>query len=248
MLKNKIVIITGASSGLGKALALQVAGLGARVALVARSLAKLTALKTEIIAAGGEAELFVCDIRDLSAVEKTVAVILKKFGSIDILVNNAGVWTDNELEKTQPELRQIALDTNVLGNIQFTQAVLPHLRAKNSGQICNVISTAGASQTPAGDNRFWQTYGATKWAMTGFTTALRESLIDTHIKVMSFFPGGFESELYATAGRPDAHDQPWMMATKDVAEIIVFALTRPPDVVMEQIVVTKMMEKRTAHQ
>ena len=75
--------------------------------------------------------------------------------------------------------------------------------------------------------------------MVGYTQALRESLRDTNIKVIQYFPGGFESNLYENAGRENSHNQPWMMKTEDVAEIILFALTRPKDVYMEKIVVSK---------
>jgi NADP-dependent 3-hydroxy acid dehydrogenase YdfG len=175
----------------------------------------------------------------LDEVKKTVSSILKDFKSIDILINNAGIWTDEELEEKNPELRKIVLETNALGNIQFTYEVLPHFQKKNAGYIFNVISTAGASDTPAGNNVLWKTYGASKWAMTGFTKALREGLQGTKIKVTAFHPAGFESMLYEKAKRLNAHKQPWMMKTDDVAEVVVFALTRPDDVMMEKIFVNK---------
>lgn len=239
-LKDKVIIITGASQGLGEALAYKVAEEGAKVALVARSKNLLEKIQQKIIAQNGTAEIFVCDIRDLAAVKKTVTQILKKFGQIDILVNNAGIWTDNDLEKVDPSRRQDAFNTNALGNIQFTYEVLPYFQKKNSGYVFNVISSAGTADIPASDNRFWQTYGATKWAMTGFTKALRDSVTGTKIKVTGFFPGGFESNLYETAGRPDPHQQFWMMKTEDVADTILFALTRPEDVLIEKLVVTKL--------
>lgn len=241
-IKNKVVVITGASSGLGAALVEKVAADGAKVALVSRSKEKLEKVKQAIGSAGGEAEVFVCDIRDFSQVQKTVEDIIFHFGKIDILVNNAGIWTDDELEKERPELRKEAFETNALGNIQFTDEVLPYFIKKNSGYIFNVISTSGVADIPAGDNKNWQTYGATKWAMTGFTKTLMDKLQGTKIKVTGFFPGGFESDLYESAGRQNPHNQPWMMKTEDVVDIIVFALTRPSDVLMERIIVTKIVE------
>lgn len=238
---NKVIVITGASQGLGKALAYKTAQLGATTILVARTEKLLKEVKEKINNNGGKAEYYVCDIRDLNIVKKTVEQILKDFKNIDILVNNAGVWTDNELEKERPELRRIALETNTLGHIQFTNEFLPHFKTKNAGYIFNVISTSGVGDIQAGNNSLWQTYGATKWAMTGFTKALKDALKDTKIKISGFFPGGFESNLYENAKRKNPHNQPWMMKTEDVADIIVFALTRPDDVLMEKIVVTKMM-------
>lgn len=241
-LQNKNVIITGASSGLGECLAYKVAEEGARVALVARSEEKLSQIQKKIVSSGGKAEVFVCDIRNYQEVKKTTSKIFSKLNTIDILVNNAGVWTDNELEKEKPEMRKIAFDTNALGNIQFTNAILPYFQEKNIGYIFNVISTSGVADIPAGDNTFWMTYGATKWAVAGFTKDLRNTLKDTQIKVTGFFPGGFESNLYEKAQRKNPHNQPWMMKTEDVADIIIFALTRPTDVLMERIIVTKIME------
>lgn len=155
------------------------------------------------------------------------------------MVNNAGIWTDEFLEKENPQLRKTALETNVLGNIQFTYEVLPIFQQKNQGHIFNVISTSGANDTPSGDNSLWKTYGASKWAMTGFTKALRDSLNETKIKVTAFHPGGFDSMLYEKAKRPNPHNQPWMMKTDDIADIVVFTLTRPDDVLVERLVVSK---------
>ncbi|MDP3093933.1 MAG: SDR family oxidoreductase [bacterium] len=235
-LKNKVIVVTGASQGLGEALALKAAELGARVVLVAHTEKLLQRVKEKILKNGGKAECFVCDIRDLGQVKAAVKTIIQKFGTIDILVNNAGVWTDEEIEKQRPEQRKVALETNVLGQIQMTKEILPLMKKRNDGYIFNVISGAGLADS---DNTRWQTYGASKWAMTGFTKALRDYLKGTKIKVTGFFPGGMDTNLYENVGRPDAHKQPWMMKKEDVADIIVFALTRPDDVLMEGITVSK---------
>ncbi|HSW88038.1 MAG TPA: SDR family oxidoreductase [Candidatus Saccharimonadales bacterium] len=238
-LQNKVIVITGASQGLGKALAIKAAQQGALVALVARSETLLKKVQEKIIQANGKAEYFVCDIRDAAAVEKTVTEIIKTYKTIDVLVNNAGIWTDNEIEKNNPNRRQEAFATNAMGNIQFTYEVLPILKEKNSGYIFNVISTSGSSDNPNSDNKDWITYGATKWALRGFTKDLSTSLHNTGIKVTGFFPGGIDTNLYENARRPNAHGQFWMMKAEDVADIILFTLTRPDDVVIENLVVTK---------
>lgn len=236
MLTNKIVVITGASSGLGEQIAYKIGELGGIVALVARSEEKLKIVKEYINNKKGKAEYFVCDIQKLEDVKKTVSSIINKFGEIDILINNAGIWTDENLEKEKPELRKNALLTNTLGNIQFIYEVLPYFQKQNKGYIFNVISIAGIEDT---DNTLWKTYGASKWAMTGFTKALRDSLKDTKIKVTGFHPGGFDSNMYEKAGRSNPHKQPWMMKAEDLADIVVFALTRPDDVLLERIIVSK---------
>ncbi|OGV97601.1 hypothetical protein A2W24_06190 [Microgenomates group bacterium RBG_16_45_19] len=238
MLKNKVVVITGAGTGLGKAVAVKVAALGAKVAIVGKTEVELKEVKSEINKSEGIAEYFVCDITQADEVKRAVQAVVKTYGHIDVLINNAGIWTDEELEANRPELRKKALETNVLGHIQFTYEVLPIFQKKNAGYILNVISTAGASDTPAGNNTRWKTYGASKWAMTGFTKSLRESLMETKIRVTAFHPGGFDSMLYEKANRPNPHNQPWMMDTNDVADIVVFALTRPAGVMMEKIIVS----------
>ena len=238
-LKNKIIVITGASQGLGKTVAQKAAEEGAKVILIARTEQLLKQVKTDIEKNGGEAEYFSCDISDYRAVKKTIKQIQEKFPQIDVLVSNAGIWTDDELEKKHPERRTQAFNTNALGNMQFIDELLPQFEKRNTGYIFNIISTSGLSDSIAGDNRFWSTYGATKWAFAGFTKTLRDKLVNTKIKVTGFFPGGFDSNLYENAKRENPHNQPWMMKTEDIADIIIFALTRPDDVLMERIIVTK---------
>ncbi|KKQ84671.1 MAG: Short-chain dehydrogenase/reductase SDR [Candidatus Woesebacteria bacterium GW2011_GWB1_38_8] len=237
-IKDKVVLITGSNQGLGKVLAKKVANEGAKVILLARRKNLLKEVKKEILREKGVADYFVCDIRDSNRVKETVKKITKNYKKIDILVNNAGVWTDDESEKKRPELRKNAFDTNVFGHVQVTEEILPHLN-KNESIIINTISTAGVPDIPSGNNLMWKSYGASKWGMVGYTQALRESLRDTNTKVIQYFPGGFESNLYENAGRENPHNQPWMMKTEDVADIIIFALTRPKDVYMEKIVVSK---------
>lgn len=236
-MKEKIVVITGASQGLGKAVASKLAVDGAIVVLVARDKDKLDQLAIEL---GEKAHAYQCDVSDATQVRQTAAKILKDFGKIDILINNAGIWTDEELEKVDPARRKKVFEVNTLGTIEFTKAFEPTFRAQDIGHILNVISTSGDSSTSSGDNTLWQTYGASKWALAGFTRAFKDSLDGTKIKVTGFYPGGFESNIYENAQREDAHNQPWMMQTNDIADALIFCLTRPADMVVEKLVVTKL--------
>ena len=237
-MENKVVVITGGSEGLGKIVATKLAGMGAKIAIVAFEEEKLAAAAQEI---GNETKYYVCDIADSKQVVATVGQVTSDFGRIDVLINNAGVWTEEELEKTKPEQRKRVFEVNAYGNIEFTKAVEPILRQQNSGHILNVISVSGTDDSAAGDNSLWQTYGASKWALAGFTRALKDSLAGTGIKVTGIYPGGFESNLYESAGNPveTQHDQPWMMQTEDVADALIFCLTRPADMLVEKLVVTK---------
>lgn len=241
-LERKVTIITGAAQGLGEVLTYRVTDLGARVALVDIS-DKVLQVKRNVEKKGGVAACFRCDIRDVEGIQRIVKEIKEHFGRIDILVNNAGVWTDDLLEQDRPFLRRLAFDVNALGTIEFTKAVLPVFLEQDSGHILNVISTAGLGDTTAGNNTRSQTYGASKWAVTGYTKALKESLSGTKIRVTGFFPGGMDTNLYESAGSANPHNQPWMMRVEDVVDIVTFVLTRPEDVLIEKLVVTRVTSK-----
>lgn len=246
-LKDKIVIVTGASQGLGKEVSLKLGRAGAKVMLVARTEALLKTAQQSIQEAGGTAEYFLCDIRKPDQIKKTVDEIVKKHGRIDILINNAGVWTDENLEKENPQRRNLAIETNTLGHIEFTKVILPYMKKQKDGLLFFVISTSAVSDNDFGDNKDWQSYGASKWAMRGFTKDLKYSLRETNIKVSTLFPGGFDSNLYENAGwKENAHKQPWMMKTTDVADLVMFMLTRPSDMLIDTLIATKFSERKVS--
>lgn len=239
-LHNHTILITGASHGLGKQLAVDAAAAGAQVLALARNQEKLRALVAQIRQrTGAQIETFVCDLADRDQILTTVAAITEHFPRLDILVNNAGIWTDNELEKTNPSLRHQAFTINALGQIEITEALLPHLEKQAHAQVMNVISTAGDGLSQAGASPDWSTYGATKWAMAGYTKALQDRYHTSPLRVIGFYPGGFDSDLYDSAGRSNAHGQAWMMSVDEVAEMAMFALTRPPGILMEKMVFSK---------
>lgn len=232
MVKDKVIIVTGASQGLGHELSIQLASLGAKIALVARTEKLLNALKLEINSLGGISETFVCDVTVLSEVKNTVKNIQHHFGRIDILVNGAGIWTTDLFESNNPTLIEQAFKVNSIGPIYFTKEVLPIMKKNNSGHIHFVISNAGLDIP---ENKDWPTYTATKWAVTGYSQAIKGLLEGTKIKVSRLFPGGFESNLFETAGEKDVHNQPWMMRTKDVANAITYILNSPDDLWINSI-------------
>lgn len=241
IIQNKTIIITGASQGLGANLACRLGSHQNKIVLIARTKKLLEKVRDQINSNNARAFVFPCDIRNHTQVEAVVAEISKQFSVIDILINNAGVWTDDDLEITRPGLRMQALETNVLGHFNFVKEVLPKMLKQKYGHILNVISTAGivTELTSASDNSAWMSYGASKWAMAGFTRALKKRLQATQIKVSGFYPGGFERNLYQNAGRKEAHQQPWMMRTDSVSETIEFILSRPADVLVDELVLTK---------
>jgi len=235
-LENKIIVITGASQGLGKALSIEIGKLGGKVIMIARTKKLLNEIKNNIIENGGEAEYFICDVTEFKQVKKTTEKIIEKFGNIDILVNGAGIWTSDEFEESNPELIEKAFKVNSIGPIYMTKSVLPGMKKNNSGHILNVISKAGLDIDENGD---WPTYTATKWALTGYTKALRYQLKETKIKVSAIYPGGFESNIFETAGEEEAHNQPWMMKTSEVVEAVLYILNQPEELFIGSIELSK---------
>jgi NADP-dependent 3-hydroxy acid dehydrogenase YdfG len=242
-LHKKVVAITGASRGLGKELATQLVHLGAHVILIARNESLLVSHAQSLHAIRPKSATYeVCDIADTSAVLQTAKNIFRKHERVDIVVNNAGIWTDNDIERDRPDMRRRAFEVNALGNIQFTYAMLEFLQKQSTpSKIVNIVSTAGTDYDRGGG---WTTYKATKWAMRGFAKSLRYQLQEScgsKITVSDFFPAGIDTDLYETSGRPDAHGQNWMMRVKDVAECIVFMMSRPDDMNIEELIVTKVI-------
>lgn len=239
----KNVLITGASQGLGRELAIKLAqNRNHRVILLSRTQLMLQEVCLEIQKKGGKAEYLVCDLRDLEQIKKTVDQINANFKQLDILINNAGVWSDNQIESQNPAAINNVIETNTIGTIQLTESLIPQFVKYKSGHIINIISTAATSDNKAGDNTNWRSYGASKWAMRGYTKDLRNSLSDHGVKVSAFYPGGFDSNLYQNANLTKAHNQPWMMNVSDVAEQVVNILEQPQDVLIEEVRMTKWMK------
>ncbi|OIN94051.1 hypothetical protein CO181_04610 [candidate division WWE3 bacterium CG_4_9_14_3_um_filter_43_9] len=234
MLKEKRVVITGASEGLGESLALRLAKEGAKIALLARDHKKLQAVACKVGDLGGESLIVPVDIRSKQAVSSAFQKIKENFGSIDTLVNNAGVWLEGKTEDASEEKIRAVFETNVLGHIYCIQMVLPTMKKRKSGHIFNVISNAGFE--PSAD---WGIYTASKYAMRGLTDSLRQELQGTGIKVTGFYPAGMNTKLFVNAGYNYKDNQPWMMDKNEVVEIITFILCAPKDIIFDRLSVRK---------
>ncbi|HRN70893.1 MAG TPA: SDR family oxidoreductase [Candidatus Woesebacteria bacterium] len=235
-LSNQVVVITGASDGLGKALALRLMKEQVKLALLARSEDKLKLLQEEIVSQGGQAEYVVCDITQVEQIQNAVSQVKEQFGTIDILVNNAGIWTAGTLEQHSVEKIKQLFTTNTLGTIFTTKEVLPLMKEHKSGQILNVISVAGIEEVAS----YGLVYVATKHALQGFTDTLKQELQGSAIKVMGFYPGGMATNIFQAAGI-SAVDSNQMMKVEDIAEILTFVLKQPKDVVIDHFEVRKFM-------
>lgn len=233
-ISNQVVVITGASDGLGKALAYRLAKEKVKLALLARSEDKLKILRDEIMSQGGQAEYVVCDVTKVEDIQNAIQQVKEKLGSIDILVNNAGIWTAGTLEQHSIEKIKELFTTNTLGTIFTTKEVLPLMKEQKYGQILNVISVAGIEEVAS----YGLVYVATKHALQGFTDTLKQELQGTGIKVIGFYPGGMATNIFKTAGIT-AVDSNQMMKVEDIAEIVTFVLKQPKDVVIDHFEVRK---------
>jgi uncharacterized protein len=196
ILKNKIVLISGASSGFGADTARLFGQEGAVVLLVARRLDKLTAVGEEIKNQGGQAHVFPMDVTDFYQRERLVRQIIDEFGRIDILYNNAGFGRLNWLEELDPQKDiQAQIDVNLSATIQLTRLVLPHMYRQGSGHVINMASMAGQIASP-----LYTIYAATKHGVRGFTNALRREAEACGVRVSGIYPIGAETEFSQHTG------------------------------------------------
>jgi NAD(P)-dependent dehydrogenase (short-subunit alcohol dehydrogenase family) len=182
--RDQVVLVTGASSGIGRETALAFGRQGASVALAARRRAQLEAVAAGVAEAGGRALVVRTDVSDLRAARATVAQVRRKWGRIDILINNAGILLPALVEKITAEDFEAMLRVNVFGALFMMQAVLPVMRKQGTGTIINVASLAGRrGLSPLGG------YCATKFALVGLTEALRTEIDASQIHVGLVMPG-----------------------------------------------------------
>ena len=205
-LKNKVVLITGASSGFGKDAAHLFAAEGAKVILAARRLNRLQALAGEIHKNGGEAFAVPVDVTVRSEIELMVQTIIEVYGQIDILFNNAGFGRLDWLEDMDPEQDiDTQIQVNLTGLIHVTRVVLPHMQERRSGHIINMSSIAGWLATPS-----YTVYAASKYGVRGFTIALRREVTPFGIKVSGIYPGPATTEFSQhTSGNKSKRKPHW---------------------------------------
>jgi uncharacterized protein len=226
------VLITGASSGIGRVTALAMAKEGAHVALAARRVNRLEALTREIEARGGKAAVFACDVTSAEAVREAVNGCVKQFGRLDVLVNNAGAGLFASMDQTTEEDLDCMLAVNLKGTFYGIKAVLPIMRRQGTGHIINVASTAGRRGSP-----YIGAYCASKFALVGLTESLRVELLGTGIDVSLVCPGATLTEFFDVAKRRTAHHRGLVgpvETAEQVAKRIVSVAQRPRAEVLAQ--------------
>jgi NADP-dependent 3-hydroxy acid dehydrogenase YdfG len=234
-IKDKVVVITGASSGIGKATGYLLGRRGAKVVLGARRTDKLEELTKAIRAEGGTAEYRALDVTRRDDVEVFVKFAQTTFGRVDVIVNNAGVMPLSPLEALKVEEWDRMIDVNIRGVLHGIAAGLPIMKAQGSGQFINVSSIGGHSVVPTG-----AVYCATKFAVGAISEGLRQE--SDRIRVTVISPGVTESELAETISdentRKFINDYRKIAISADaIARAILFAIEQPEDVDVSEIIV-----------
>ncbi len=188
-----IALITGAGRGIGKAIAIALAGKGIHTLLVARSLNEISAVAQEISAKGGKATAFVCDITSSKAVTAMYAKT-NRLGKVALLVNNAGVAPSTKIEGTSDQIWQNAFSTNVDGAFYLIRAYLPDMKALGEGQIINIASTAALEGFP-----YTAAYTASKHALIGLSRVIAKEFEKLNIKVSTICPGFVRTNIFETS-------------------------------------------------
>jgi len=240
MLKNKIILITGASSGIGAACAEQFAKAGAKLVLCARRVEVVAELASELKSKyHAEIYVFPLDVRDKVQVKKQLSSLPESFKNIDILVNNAGLAAGlDAVQDADVQDWEDMIDTNVKGLLYMTREILPKMIAKNTGHIINIGSIAGHTVYPKG-----VVYCATKHAVKVLSEGLRMDLLCTKIRVSSVDPGAVETEFSTVRFKGDADRAAKIyegfipLQAADIADAVLYCATRPPHVNIADMIV-----------
>jgi len=245
LLKGKITLITGASSGIGKACAEVFAKEKSNLILTARRIERITTLAKKLEKEHGiKTKCIKFDVRNYEQVEKTISSLESNWKKIDILINNAGLSRGlDKIHEGKKEDWDEMIDTNVKGLAYVTRHVLPLMVKRKKGHVINVGSTAGHDVYPAGN-----VYAATKFAVKALSQSTRYDVLDKGIKVTSVDPGMVETEFSLVRFRGDKERAKKVytgikpLTPKDVAETVLFCATRPQNVNINQVILTPLYQ------
>lgn len=230
---EKRALITGASSGIGKATALAFAEAGINVALVSRSQEKLEAVARKASNFGVEAKAYPLDLAEIDRVKPKLTAIADDFGPIDILVNNAGIAYTKALSDTPLSDWQKVIDLNLTSVFQSIQAILPMMRQRQQGTIINVISIAG-QQVFAG----WGLYCVSKFGLMALSKTLAAEERDRGIRVTAICPGAVNTPIWDTDTVQADFDRSAMLTPEIVAQTILQTVLLPHQAVIEELTLT----------
>ena len=226
-LSGKIALVTGASRGIGRAVAAALAAEGARVALVSRSGSDLEAVARGIRDAGGEAEPFVADVSREEDATEAVESAARHFSGLDVLVNNAGVGVRGKVDELAVADWDRMFAVNLRGVFLVTRAAVPHLKRRGAGHIVNISSVAGLVGTAGHAG-----YNATKFGLMGFSEALMFELRQDRIKVTTICPGSTDTHFSGEQGQAGRDNY---LAATDVAHAVVEVVATSGNALISQL-------------
>jgi clavulanate-9-aldehyde reducatase len=240
LLEGKVAAVTGASSGIGAATAEALAAEGAAVALGARRADRLERVRERIEESGGRAVVIAMDVTDEAQARGFVERAREELGGLDVLINNAGVMLLGPIAGADTSEWRRMIEVNALGLLYCTHAALPGMAEAGSGHIVNVSSVAGR-QANLGSG----VYNLTKWGVTGFSEALRQECARAGVRVTAVEPGFVETELQGHNEHPAVvaalekvqGQIGELLEAEDIAEAIVWAVSRPPRVSVNEILI-----------
>lgn len=238
-MQGRVALVTGASSGAGRAIAASLAAAGASVVLVARRRDRLDALAADILAAGGTAHAVTADLADAAQAAAAVEAAVTRFGRLDVLVNDAGVMLNGPLEEIRLGDLERMIATNVTGLVAACHAAVPRMLAQGGGDIVNISSIAARLA-----NASSATYSATKAAVTTFSEALRKEVTRRGVRVSVIEPGLIDTELgdhvphAASRERFEKMRRSWTpLRPEDLASAVLWIVTQPRHVAINAVVI-----------
>ena len=229
-MKNKIIWVTGASTGIGKAIAEKFSSKGCTVVITARSKSRLDDIVNEIKLTGREASAFVCDVSSERSVIQTAKKLYEKYGTLDVLINNAGATVFKSFLDTETKDYDNVIDTNLKGPFLCMKAVLPQMIRKKTGSIINILSVA-ANTTFENSS----VYSASKAGMQAMASCIRKEVRKHNIKICNIYPGAVETDMWDIKARQQFRNR--MMTPADIGEIVFDVYNKPERLMIEDLVV-----------
>jgi NAD(P)-dependent dehydrogenase (short-subunit alcohol dehydrogenase family) len=226
-LRGQVAVITGAGRGIGAAIAVKLAGMGASCVICGRTEGPLRETATKITSGGGKCEAVTCDVTDLRSVEALAHKVEQMFGKTDILVNNAGIGgPGGPLHQMPPDAWDKVMNTNLRGAFYCIRAFAPLMIRGGGGHIINISSLAGKNALPNG-----ATYSASKWGLNGLTYSVAEELRGHNIRVSVVCPGSVHTEFSPHAGKSPEK----MLQPSDVAHAVAMLVTQAPQSFLSEV-------------
>lgn len=226
-IENKIAVITGATKGIGRAIAEKLLSGGAKVFICARNKSEIKSA-SEDLSEFGQIEGEVCDVRSESQVEMMLKECVRVFGGVDILINNAGVGFIGEtVEEISPDKFRQTLETNLFGVFYACHYALPLMKERGGGYIINISSLAGQNPHPK-----MAAYNASKFALNGFSEALMQEVRQDDIKVSYICPGSVNTQF---GGDQPSDDKAWQLQPEDIAQTVLDLLNFAPNALPSKV-------------